>query len=160
MPSGGPDDGAPDDGFQSVEIAAFLTMPIFKVPIKSELGFQKASFTVQQRTNVKEIPGELSVEAKQWFRTAVRALKLEAAHTNISIVVPDSASSQTSSSSESDAHMVDSEDESLDLPRDAWGRVGKFQTFCMDCGDSPCKGKYQAPEPAMMVLACGEMETY
>ena len=43
---------------------------------------------------------------------------------------------------------------------DSWGRYGKYRRHCIDCGDRICQGRYQAPEPALIMLASGEMEAY
>lgn len=151
------------------------------VPVESEPGIEKAFYTVQERVDTADISCGPSIQVQEMFKKAVKALRLEEPHTKIKKVFAhaDDHSSLTSSSGESESDMYrrssapesaemkgategDEEDldEDEDDPKDTWRWPGRYGTYCIDCGDRICKGKYQAPEPALMMLASGEMKAY
>ena len=61
---------------------------------------------------------------------------------------------------ESDSEDWDAISQDSSVSFDAWGQYGKYRRYCINCGDRICQGRYQAPEPALMMLASGEMEAY
>ena len=175
-----------ENGFP-VRISAYLASPLANAPIETEPGIEKAFYTVQHRVDTAAISQEPSPSVQESFKKAVKALRLEVRHTKIRKVVAeeDDPGSDSSSlgQSGSDVDMTGSADEfteeneddpeDLDcgsedrylsqessMPLDEWGRYGKYRPYCIDCGDRVCQGRYQAPEPVLMMLASGEMEAY
>ena len=170
-----------------VRISAYLASPLVKAPIETEPGIEKAFYTVQHRVDTAAISQGPSVSVQESFRKAVKALRLEVRHTKIQKVVPeeDDPGSDSSSSGESgsDVDMTSSAGDSAEgeeddledwdcgsqdsylsqessMSFDEWGRYGKYRPYCIDCGDRVCQGRYQAPEPVLMMLASGELEAY
>ena len=161
----------------------FLALPVVTVPVESEPGALRAFYKVQEDVDPAAVSDGLSMPVQEMFREAVKVLRLEAPHTKIRKVFADADDHglQTSSAGESefDVNMIRSplelvdaegaaegdeedlkEEDDEDDPEDTWGRSGKYRPYCIECGDDSCRGSYQAPEPALMMLTSGEMKAY
>ena len=166
---------------KSACVSAFLALPVVTVPVESEPGVEKAFYKVQEDVDPAAVSDGLSMPVQEMFKEAVKVLRLEAPHTKIQKVFADgdNHSPQTSSAgkSKSDVDMTSSrepanmegapegyeedlEEEDEEDPKDTWGRSGEYRSYCIECGNEFCRGSYQAPEPALMMLASGKMEAY
>lgn len=121
----------------------------------------------------------VSDDTEQRFKTAVKALRLEAPHTKTSVKDFDAAHERPDLLSDDEADVeLDG-----DNVEDGEGCVGgdevalgrsrvpcchcscrrrpiKLKIVCLDCGRDICQGAYKAQKPKLMMLGCGEMEAY
>ncbi|KAL8737242.1 MAG: hypothetical protein Q9181_001861 [Wetmoreana brouardii] len=68
---------------QSAKVSAYLTVSIVEVPLSSKPGPERASYTVENELDRASVIQGVSNELGQRFKTATKALRLEAAHTYI-----------------------------------------------------------------------------
>lgn len=130
----------------------------------------------------------MSAKTKQQFTEAVKALRLEVAHTHTH-VENKSDYSQESDDSLHDADETDRSEEDFlaflsepnEIPsklkdtkkvettmfcgcnhptKDSWGRRINYKTHCNDCDTDICKGRYIASEPQLMLLGSGNLGAY
>ena len=73
--------------FESAEIFAYLARPIVKAPVTSQPGPNNASYTVRQVLDPARVRRGLSKINERQFKRAVKALRLEAAHTSVTVEI-------------------------------------------------------------------------
>ncbi|CAF9937611.1 MAG: hypothetical protein HETSPECPRED_000590 [Heterodermia speciosa] len=151
-----------------LRVSAYLTMSVVDAPMDTEPGIEKAFYTVRHKIDHTEILEGPSPEIQHLFKEAVRALRLESPHTKTEFVVGRGSTSSNKSESESDVRMrsfssdpAEEEEAEDEGEEDLEGNEdGGYVPFCIDCCQRVCKGRFRAPKPALMMLACGEMKAY
>ncbi len=168
-------DGYPE--FVSAETFAYLAIPIVQAPITSKPGSSNASYTVQHAIEPTMVFQGVSEDTEQRFKTAVKALRLEIPHTQITVTDLDVRHEWHDLSSDDEADVDldgdDVEDGKGDEQGDevVLGRSGgtcchcscrkrPLKTICLDCGRDICQGRFEAQKPKLMMLGSGEMEAY
>ena len=102
----------PDCG--SADIKGYLAIPIVKAAMVSESNPHSVSYTVEKTLNPKKILQGCSDEIEPKLKKAVRALKLEAKHTQISVVDQDEQLDQSGSVCSDESEVLDGDVGSVD----------------------------------------------
>jgi len=157
------------------EVSGYLAILIVKAPIASKPGPSNASYTVQQAIEPTIVLQGVSQDTEQQFKMAIKALRLEAPHTQITVKDDDAAyiCHDHSSCEEEDVslggHNGDAEEgneggDKVELGRygalDCHWRCATLKKHCLDCGRDICQGRYEAQRPSLMMLGSGELEAY
>jgi len=164
---------------ESAEISAYLAVAIVQAPVTSKPGPSMASYTVQQVLEPTIVLQGVAEDTEQRFKAAVKALRLEAPHTQITVKDVDATYGRPDLSSDDEADVdLDGdnvEDEEGNDGGDEMALAGserhcchcscrrrptKLKTICLDCGRDICQGRYEAQKPKLMMLGSGELEAY
>ena len=173
--------------FKTAEISGYITQSITSVPIRSEPGPDRASYSIKHSLDQRLLSQKMSTKSKQGFKAAVKALRLEAPHTHTHVEdksnteeethdcpphtgrVDENEEGSVSLLPSSNEQQIDAKERSesvnmlsrcVHLVSNWKGHGIKYKTHCIDCDSNLCEGRFNAPEPVLMFLGCGELDLY
>ena len=124
---------------EEIPFSTYLTLPSSTIPLCYETAQGFAPWAVSENVQPREL-SESSDETKQVFRRAIRALRLNEAHTTV--MKPDT-------SEEDDCMFADDDTETIER---------SMQIECFDCGEIACQSEaLKVGEPELMMLAVGDL---